>query len=749
MTQEQQQFFSASELSGLAGMPQRPAHVARLAKRKAWPFRPRTGRGGGREYPLACLPMETQSALAQRLIQSATASHPSMREEVAIHVRGQGTSSPELVAASSRAISSAQIETLAAVYEAKPQTEKDEAAARLAIVSDYEQLRTSGVARLASLDTVAGKHSVSVATIQRYLSLVAGKPEHAWLYLLTPRYCGRTNKAEMSAEAWEVLKADYLRLERPSACACIERIRRVAADKGWHIPSTRTLLRRLDRLPRAMKELARKGPKAAQQLYPAQARDKSALTALGVVNADGYMHNVWVAFPDGEVRRAKTWFWQDVYSSKFLTWRTDKTEHTDVIRLSFGDLVERFGIPHKALIDNTRAAANKTMSGGVKHRFRFKVREDEPDGVFKLLNVDLRWAIPEHGQSKPVERAFGVGGIGEIVDKAPELAGSWTGPNPLDKPEYDGKIRAIPLEQLERVIEREVAAYNAQTGRRGAVQQGRSFDEVFNASYASTVIRRATEAQRRLWLLATEPVKAGAKDGAITLDAGRLQGRQANRYWASAMVDYAGQSVVARFDPRELHSGVHVYTIDGRYICYADCFEAKGFNDQAAGREHNRARNAYVRAQKIALGQERRMDALQAARTLTSSEQSTIPAPKIDATVVRGEFRRPLEVPRAIEVPEAELVALSRELQRPKLALPADPNERYAWYVKLAAAAARGEPVPAELEGFLESYPASAERRSAEAFFQEFAGQMDVDEYARDLVLETDVETAEREVRAA
>jgi putative transposase len=92
-------------------------------------------------------------------------------------------------------------------------------------------------------------------------------------------------------------------------------------------------------------------------------------------------------------------------------------------------------------IDNTLAAANKTMSGGIKHRFRFKVRDDEPDGVFKLLGVDVHWATPGHGQAKPIERAFGVGGVGEYIDKAPEFAGAWSGSSTKDKPEYDGRTR--------------------------------------------------------------------------------------------------------------------------------------------------------------------------------------------------------------------------------------------------------------------------------------------------------------------
>jgi hypothetical protein len=353
-------WFSAAELAGKPGMPSRSKDIARLAKKKHWESRPRAGRGGGLEWSIDSFAPQTQTALAPALLEQSTQACPS------------SPSGDMAKAARASALSAgAELATLAAIYEGKSQREKDEASARLGIVTGYHHLRTSGVGRAAALETVSGARQVSIATITRYLARVEGKPEHAWLYLLTPRYCGRTTTSDISAEAWEILQADFLRRERPAPRACITRLREAAAGRGWALPSDRTLERRLARLPRAVQILAREGARALSESYPAQQRSKAALVALQIVNADGYKHNLWVRFPDGEVIRAKTWYWQDVYSSKILAWRTDKTEHTDMVRLAFGDLVERWGIPEAVLLDNTLAAANKTMSGGIRHRFRF------------------------------------------------------------------------------------------------------------------------------------------------------------------------------------------------------------------------------------------------------------------------------------------------------------------------------------------------------------------------------------------
>lgn len=70
------EWATVAELAGLPGMPATVSGVIRAAKREAWPSRPRSGRGGGREYPVSALPAPTQEALEYRVL-----------EEFADHVR--------------------------------------------------------------------------------------------------------------------------------------------------------------------------------------------------------------------------------------------------------------------------------------------------------------------------------------------------------------------------------------------------------------------------------------------------------------------------------------------------------------------------------------------------------------------------------------------------------------------------------------------------------------------------------------
>jgi hypothetical protein len=730
---QEEQHFTAAKLAGLPGMPKRPGEIPRKMKQLGITGRAKQGQGGGKEYPLSALPIETREAIARRMISTAAALPPA--DTIPLFVDRPAGSAP----AAFSSTPDARAEQLAHEFEAKPDKQKAAARDALAIVQRWAELVARGFTWRAAAPALAEKHGISPATLYRWWRAVKCQPRHLWLYLLVDGYPGRRARQEMSAEAWEILKADYLRRERPTAKACIDRLRRRAKERpDWVIPSDRTLERRLDEISEVVKTMSREGPTAAKQMYPSQQRLKGHLHALAIINGDGYKHNLWVRFPDGEVRRAQTWYWQDVYSSKILGWRTDKTEHTDVIRLSFGDLIEAHGIPEAVVVDNTYAAANKTMTGGARHRFRFKVREEEPLGVFQLLNVPYHPTTPAWGQAKPIERAFGVGGVGEYIDKAPEFAGAWTGSNTLDKPEYDGKHRAIELADLERVIAREIAAWNARAGRRGAMHTGgKSCDALFAASYeaAAAAIRRPTEAQRRLWLLATEPVQASSRNGEITLNAGRVVGeRLSNRYWSEELAEHAGRPVVARFDPKRLHQGVHVYTLDGRYICYADCVKPGGFNDANAGREHSRARGSYLRGARQMLEAETRMDALEAGKALAGGDGPVIPAPAaVRGKVVRGDFRDPLQRPHREAAPDTpeearERAALAQEMtdlaagkRATVVALAVDdPGANYRRWCALDRRLAAGEAVTDREREWHASYRASGEWATMDAMAQDF-----------------------------
>lgn len=673
------QWFSASELAGLPSIPGTGRRVRSTANRDAWKSRPRTGRGGGCEYHLTSLPPETQATL------------------IALHQEALPPKSND----------GYDREGLWANYERKNEKQKQLAQARLVAINTALGLIDNGTGATAAWKLSAQQSGLNKATLYRWYNKLIGYERTDWLPALVSGYVGRTQQADCDDRAWEFFKADYLRLEAPAAAACYRRLQRAAQEQGWAIPAVRTLERRIEKeIPRTVRVLLRQGEAALVQLYPAQKRSVFNLHALQWINGDGYQHNVFVKWPDGTIARPKTWFWQDIYSRKILSMRTDETENTDMLRLAFGDLVERYGIPDHATIDNTRAAANKWMTGGVPNRYRFKVKDDDPLGVMPILGIKVHWtsviAGKGHGQAKPVERAFGVGGLGEVVDKHPAFTGAYTGENPLAKPENYGKT-AVPLDKFLDILQQEIAAWNAQPSRRTDVCAGQySFDDAFARSYEQSTIRKATAEQRRLWLLTAEAITVGA-DGSINLGAGRM-GSNKNRYHSHDLYEFTSKKVVVRFDPDALHDAVYVYTLDGRYITQASCITATGFGDTQAARAHNRARRDMVKASKQAAKAEQKMDALEIAAQLPTVTDAETPTAQVVRTFQPTPHHRTAPQRRALTAQEQAALADMHNTDKKVTEIPQSPQQRDRLWVQLDARHKRGESLTEGEDRFYVAY---------------------------------------------
>lgn len=614
MTKE---WFTAAELAKLPGMPSTPQNVNLRAKRDGWEIRQRKAKGGGREYHFDSLPLATQTAILARLRGDIAEISKPVKHTLTV-----------------------DRENLWDAFDRRPQSIKDEAARRLHVLQAVERLVVSGTGRSAAIIEVGKALDESRATIYRWFEMVHNVDRSDWMAALVPGYIGRTSRAECSDEAWEFFKSQYLRPEAPAVATCYQWMKQAAAEHGWTVPAMRTINRWVNEIPRTIRVLKREGEVALMQLYPSQQRTVRDLYAMFWINGDGYQHNVFVRFPDGTIGRPKTWFWQDVYSRHVLGKRTDRTEHSDMIRLALGDVIEKYGIPEHATIDNTRAAANKWMTSGVKTRYRFKVREEDPIGLMPQLNIQVHWTSVHkgkgHGQAKPVERAFGVGGLGEYVDKHPRFAGAYTGPNTSAKPENYGNS-AVEWSVFVKTLDEAIALWNQREGRRTEICNGEmSFEKAFKQSYERNahLIRKPTDAQRRMWMLAAEAVTV-QRDGAVALAAGTgPQGR--NRYSCDALLSHVGTQVVVRFDPECLHECVHIYKPDGRYIGQADCIHAAGFGDTSAGRERQRLQKQRLKAAKAAAAAESLMTALDAAALMPQPEPET----PLQTNVVRVPFEQ-------------------------------------------------------------------------------------------------------------
>lgn len=496
-------WWTAHELAlqTLPGLPTTKRKVNEVAAQQGWASRinangaplarARKGRGGGQEYHYTVLPTSAVAALV---------------------ARGEIMSRNEAAAVP-------QSEAWAA-YDALPDTKKAVAVFRKTVLEEVEALQRAGyseggaVTHVVTLHSVRARqgegehHAFGASTVRNWKGLVKGLNRGDWLPALAPRTTGRTATAEVDPEAWEFLKGDYMRLSQPSFESVMDRLLEAAGLNGWKLPSAKTLKRKLDReIPEPVMVLAREGYEKLERMFPPMIRDRSEFHALQAVNADGHRWDVFVQFPDRpKPQRPLMLAIQDLYSGKILAWRIAENEGADTVRLAFGDLFRDHGVPDLVWLDNGRGFASKWITGGSANRFRFKTKPEDPVGVLTALGCDVRFTRPYSGRSKPIERAFRT--LCDHGAKHPEFQGAYTGNSPMAKPE-DYASRAVPLDVFTRVVADVIRRHNAKPNRNTRVCRGvLSYDAVYEASLSKALIRRATEAQLRMCLLAHEAVTA-------------------------------------------------------------------------------------------------------------------------------------------------------------------------------------------------------------------------------------------------
>lgn len=581
--------YSAKELVGLslATLPNSVQGILYQAKKNCWATQKRVGKGGGVEYAVKSMPEDVQAEIVVKLGKSAVKNLPVLAEE----------SAP------------VDAQLLWATYEQGTAKQQQKAQMKLGIMFAVAELVSGGVKILDALALVCHKHNqdgekpVTVSAIKSWWYQVKDADRSLWLPLLMDSYGAHSENREaaFTPEAWAFFRADYFRNERPQFGSCYERLKRAASANGWVIPSPSSVKRKILReIPKTHQTYLRDGTYALSRMYPSLIRTVAGIEAMEWVNGDGYKHNVWVRWHNGHIIRPKTWLWQDVRTRKILAYRCDESENTNMIRLALLDVVNKYGIPKHLTIDNTKAAANKKMTGGVKNRYRFKVREDEVQGIIPALGIQLHWTTVRYGrgrgQAKPIERAFSHGGLGELVDKHPLLAGYHAGDNALDKPDnYQGNKAGVDYESFILALEEGIQMFNERQDRATEICQGKlSFNQAFERDYAVAEKRWATPEQLRYLLTLHEEVTL-KENGTFTLKAGgEVQGLR-NRYEAYELIGTNHKKVVVRYDPNNLHDAVWVYSLDGTYLAEAHCTVDAAFGDTIAAQDHSRKEREFVR----------------------------------------------------------------------------------------------------------------------------------------------------------
>ena len=559
-------------------------------------------------------------------------------------------------------------------WDQSSEAERTRALMRLAAVDRAEALLASGLARVEADAKAAEEAGVSTSSVSGWRRRAKGADaSDRAAALLDGARSGRPSQAWSSDGAeilWTHFLTDYLRLERPEATAAWRRTARIAGAKGWTMPPLAAFMRRLKRdvtVPERVR--GRDGACAAMNLYPHVVRTVAGLFPLSIINGDGKEHDVWVRLPSGREGRPHVWYWQDVWSRKILAWAAGEAETARIIQVSLHEVIVKYGVPGKVVIDNTRAASAKEITGGQEKRRRNRAKDPtvELPGTLGLLGIVYGPTTVDRddggrgvgrGRAKPIERAFG--DLCLKIDTDPRLAGSSTGRSPLDRPETH-RSKAASWETFLAVVKECVAEHNALAGRDTEAAAGRSFDNAFNEGMRNAVIRRLSPEQAKLLLLDAERVRV-KRDGTVVLAAGRSRGQPVNRHYDQCLVERAGETLVARYDPDALRDPILLHDGDGRFVARADCLLPAGWTCKQAGKDYNGGARRLAKLAKQKVEARRDMDALLSDMGQVGPVSPAPVAPPAAVRLVTGEGLPELP-PEAQPEPGAEKAELPQRTE--------------------------------------------------------------------------------------
>lgn len=507
-------------------------------------------------------------------------------------------------------------------YFAAPPSLREDANKRLVLVREFKCRVASGDSVQNSQIAVSQAHGVSVPTVKRAWKAVRDVPEADWLPALVKDYKPR-QKEDIPQEILSYFFADYGRLEQPQAQAVWERTVRTAAKNGWgEVPSVYTLKRRWDALPPDVRILWRDGEDALQNAYPHAERDRSGMKPLDMISLDGREWDLFVRLPDQRIIRVCVVMVQDVATNMMLSYHIGETESADAYRRALCQSFVTYGIAKVAQFDNTRAAANKTITAGAKKRNRFKIKETDLPGILPRVGCEPIFTKPYNGRSKTVERCFAE--VKERSEKDPRCAGAYTGRNPTEKPENYAET-AVDLAVFEQVLAEAVEHYNTRTDRKSKVAYKISHRQAFEAGLETTKVHQLAERQRRYFFFTAKRLTV-TPSGTVAIGKRPFM----NRFYHEDLLAFAGEEIVFFYDPDNHKSPAWAETVDGRRI--ADdilCIEASGFSSTEDAKAYEREKRKSIKATKAKADALGRMSQIEMKSALAPLPTSTPPSPSI------------------------------------------------------------------------------------------------------------------------
>lgn len=480
-------------------------------------------------------------------------------------------------------------------------TEKCQGRARVAFAAlmRFNELLRQGSKKMPAYAAVMSEFDVVRSTFNLWQKSVDGLDQGDWLPALVPDFCGRTNarRADWPGQSWTFFLHDACTTGRPLKTA-YNRTAREAEAQGWgKLPSFQTARRDFANLDAAVIAVLREGDTALKRLSPTIRRDYTAFALHDQWTMDGRRMDLMVRDSKGEFgpkgRTFRLWLYavMDMRSRFLVGYAIGAALNADLVRDALMAAFKRTQriAPKCVQVDNGMEAAAKEITGGVPWRLRGKVKEDEIIGLLPFLGVEVSWATPAHGQTKPIERLFGT--LARMCETRPEFKGAYCGNTPEARPEEWDAGKAASIDLVRELFAEELGAY-LRTPHRGDGMDGKSpmqmYTELMNA--AGYVPRQISALQMRVCALSAVPITI-QKDGSFIIHGARYYSVETARL-------AKGRGYYARYNRHDLAEPVFVYRGSKLVAENVRQIERTPGNSKEAAQKIAKERADYMRATK-------------------------------------------------------------------------------------------------------------------------------------------------------
>ena len=542
--------FTAAELAEmkLPGLPRTKSGLIRRAKSEEWNFENRTGRGGGKLYPVEALPAEAREAIAKRFLKESTPVLKPSKVDVSL------LSEQDQQIMEARAIILQKwdrIMTECALPRSKAADVLVSMAKKGELSEEIAVLVPVANARSGRATGIPGKQTLSRTSLYRWLKDKRTGGARA----LAPK----TSRSITIPEWADQLLKLWCRPQKPSLASVVEKM---SAELGDNAPTYYQARRFLQSLDPITLNTGRMGPRELKTLKAFKRRDVSELWPSAVYTADGHTFDAEVAHPNhGRPFRPEITTIIDVFTRRIVGWSVGLAENTwgthDAIRKAFTEC----GICSIWYVDNGSGFKNDYFD------------DSKIMGLFGRLGVTKTHSLPYNSQAR---------GIGERVHNIWVKAAK-------ELPTYMGRDMDQEVKQhVHKITRKDIKEF----GRSRHLIEWPEFVKMCKAVVASyndrphrslPKVRDEITGRRRhmtpneYW--AAEAPKAGiecveATDHDIFRPYEKRQVRRGeiqlfnNLYFAFELEPYHGDDVHVGYD---IHNPnlVWVRDLDGRFICTA------------------------------------------------------------------------------------------------------------------------------------------------------------------------------------